>query len=169
MPTCIVRSLVFSGVLLLAAAAAHSEKAESKVIEEGSTVSLEYTLKLDDGSTADTNVGGEPLKYQQGRSQILPALERELAGLKVNDTKQVTLSAEDGYGPVNPEAFQEVKPDMVPENARKAGARLVAQDGSGRKRIARVHEVTDDQIVLDLNHPLAGQTLHFDVRVVEIE
>ncbi len=168
MRTSTIHSLVLAGLLLLPAAAPGSEE-KPRVIEEGSTVSLEYTLKLDDGSTADSNVGGEPLKYQQGKSQILPALERQLLGLKVNDRKQVTLSAADGYGPVDPEAFQEVKREMVPEHAHKAGAQLLAQDGSGRKRVARVHEVTEERIVIDLNHPLAGQTLHFDVRVVDIE
>lgn len=170
----IIFALTISGLLLHAAAAAGADEAkpkviQPKVIEEGSTVSLEFTLKLDDGSTAETNVGGEPLTFQHGKKQILPAVERQLLGLKVDDAKQVTLSAADAYGPVDPEAFQEVKRDLVPEHARKAGAALVAQDSSGRKRVARVHEVSEESIVLDLNHPLAGQTLHFDLRVVAIE
>ena len=62
-----------------------------------------------------------------------------------------------------------MKPELVPEHLREAGAALVARDSSGRKRVARVHEVSDERIVLDLNHPLAGQTLLFDLRVVAIE
>ncbi len=169
MGTSILRPLLLSGLLLIAAGAAVAEAEKPKTIEDGSTVSLEYTLKLDDGSTAETNVGGKPLKYQQGRSQLFPALERQLAGLKVNDTKQVTLTAAEGYGPVNPDAFQEVKRDRVPEHAHEAGAQLVAQDGAGRKRVATVREVKEDSILLDLNHPLAGKNLHFDVRILAIE
>ncbi len=156
---------------LFLAQAASAEEPTPKVIQDGSTVSLEYTLKLDDGTTADSNVGQEPLKYVQGSGQIPSALQRELAGMKVNDTKQGTLSPEEGpYGAVDPEAFQEVDASMVPEGSRKAGAQLVAQDGSGRQRVVRVMEVTESgRARLDLNHPLAGKKLHFDVRVVAID
>jgi FKBP-type peptidyl-prolyl cis-trans isomerase len=72
------------------------------VVKDGSTVSIEYTLKLDDGSTADTNVGGEPLVYVQGEQQILPALEDKLAGMKADESRTVVLSPEEGYGPGPP-------------------------------------------------------------------
>ncbi|MEQ8765783.1 MAG: peptidylprolyl isomerase [Planctomycetota bacterium] len=139
------------------------------MIQEGSKVSLEYTLKLDDGTTADTNVGGEPLKYQHGAGEILPALEEKLAGLGTDETKTVTLPPEHGYGPVDPSAFQEVAPDVIPEEARQVDARLVAQDASGAQRPVRVDQVHDDKIVLDLNHPLAGRTLHFEVKILAVE
>ena len=138
------------------------------MIADGKQVSLEYTLKLDDGSTADTNVGRDPLVYQHGEGQILPALEAELAGMGVNDTKQVTLTADDGYGPVDPEAFQEVPLEAVPEDAREVNTMLVARTPEGEERAVRVHAVADDQITLDFNHPLAGETLHFDVTIVAI-
>ena len=139
------------------------------VVEDGKQVSIEYTLSLEDGTTADSNVGGDPLQYEQGAGRILPALEAQLAGLKVNDTKHVTLSAENGYGPINPEAFQEVDSGQIPEEARKIGSVLVASDGAGQQRPVRVHEVREDKVVLDLNHPLAGETLIFDVKIVAIE
>ena len=138
------------------------------MIQEGSKVSLEYTLKLDDGEVADSNVGGDPLEYEQGTGQILPALEAALLGLAVNDTKQVTLSPENGYGVIDRDAFHVVEPDMVPEDGRKVGATLVAQDETGGHRPVRVAEVHDDRIIIDFNHPLAGQTLHFDVKVLGI-
>jgi FKBP-type peptidyl-prolyl cis-trans isomerase SlyD len=139
------------------------------VIEEGNTVSIEYTLTLDDGVTADSNVGGEPLVYQQGRQEILPALEEALVGLEVGDTKQVRLTEEQGYGPIHPEGFQDVTPEMVPEDARTVGTMLIATDPEGNQQPIRVHEVEDDKIVLDFNHPLAGQALNFDIRVLAIE
>lgn len=145
------------------------DEEESPVVEEGRQVSIEYTLSLEDGTTADTNVGGEPLVYEQGKEQILPALEEELQGLHVNDSKQVTLPPEKAYGPVNPEAFQEVEAENIPEDAREEGAMLVARDSAGNERPVRVHSVEEDKVVLDLNHPLAGETLTFEVKVVGIE
>jgi len=139
------------------------------VIEDGRLVSIEYTLTLDDGSTADTNVGEEPLVYTQGEGEILDALEEALAGLAVDDEKQVRIAAEQGYGPVDPDAFDQVALDDIPEDAREVGATLVAEDSEGNQRSVRVHEVRADGVVLDLNHPLAGQTLHFAVRIVAIE
>lgn len=155
--------------VLLPIAAVMAEEEEPKVIEDGSKVSIEYTLSLDDGTKADSNVGEEPLTYTQGTQQILPALEQELAGLAVDDTKEVTLPPEQGYGVVDPSLRQEVDAEMVPEGAREAGTQLVSEDGAGNRRIVRVHEVTDEKVVLDLNHPLAGETLHFDVKVLAIE
>jgi FKBP-type peptidyl-prolyl cis-trans isomerase 2 len=154
---------------LLAAAAAAEEPAAPKVVAEGSKISIEYTLKLDDGSTADTNVGREPLVYEQGKGEMLAALEKQLTGMKVNDTRKVKLSPEEGYGAVNPAAFQTVPASQVPEEARTAGTTMIAEDGSGRRQQVRVHEVKGDQIVVDMNHPLAGKTLHFDVKVLAIQ
>ena len=139
------------------------------MIEDGSKVSIEYTLTLDDGSTADTNVGSEPLVYNQGQQEILPALEEALVGLAAGDTKKVMLTAEEGYGQVDPDGFQDVEPDIVPEDARTVGTMLVASDPEGNQQPIRVHEVADDKIVLDFNHPLAGEALTFDIKILEIE
>jgi FKBP-type peptidyl-prolyl cis-trans isomerase SlyD len=145
------------------------EKGDLPMVENGKQVSIEYTLRLDDGSTADSNVGEDALIFEQGAHQILPALESALAGLKVGESKQVTLTAEDGYGQVDPEAFQSVPTENIPEDAREVGAMLVAQDGAGNKRPVRVHEVGTEAVIIDLNHPLAGQNLNFDVRVLEVK
>ncbi len=139
------------------------------MIQDGSQVSIEYTLKLEDGSLADSNVGREPLTYEHGSGQILPALEDALTGLAPEATKSVTLKPEEGYGIVDPSAFQEVPPEHIPEEARRVNAQLVAQDASGGQRPARVDQVHDDKIVLDLNHPLAGKTLHFDIKVLAVD
>jgi FKBP-type peptidyl-prolyl cis-trans isomerase 2 len=138
------------------------------MIEDGKKVSLEYTLKLDDGKVADTNVGGEALTYEQGGKQILPALENALLGLEAGDTKNVTLQPEDGYGTVDANLFETVPIAAIPEEAREAGAQLLAKAPNGQARPVRVHEVRDADIVIDLNHPLAGETLHFEVKVLEV-
>ena len=139
------------------------------MVENGRQISIEYTLTLDDGSTADTNVGEEPLTFIQGDGEILEALEAALEGLDVDDEKQVRIAAERGYGPIDPDAFDRVDLDAIPEEARQVGVMLVAEDEEGNAQSVRVHEVGAEETVLDLNHPLAGQALNFAVRIVAIE
>jgi len=139
------------------------------VIENGQSVSIEYTLKLDDGTAVDTNVGEEPLTYTQGGSEILPALEEALADQAVGDTKEVKLTAEQGYGPIDTEAYQEVELDMVPEDARAVGTMLVATDPEGQQQPIKVHEVREETLILDFNHPLAGEALNFEVKILDIQ
>jgi FKBP-type peptidyl-prolyl cis-trans isomerase 2 len=153
----------------LSFAQTETEAESATVIANGKQVSLEYTLVLEDGSTVASNVGKPPLLFTHGEQKILPALETALEGLQVDETKSVTLAPEQAYGPVNPEAFRDVDPSTIPEEARTAGTMLVAQDSDGNSRPVRVHEVRDDNIVLDFNHPLAGKTLTFNVRVVAIQ
>lgn len=146
----------------------HAEEA-NKVITEGSKVALEYTLNVDGGKTVDSNTGDDPLVYTQGNHEIIPALEEELSGLAAGDEKKVTLEPEDAYGAVDPNAFQEVPLDQIPEDARKKGQLLVMQDQQGHRQQIRVSEIHEDTAVLDLNHPLAGKTLHFDVKVLDVQ
>lgn len=146
-----------------------AEEAADAKIAAGSQVAIEYSLKTDDGNVVDENVGRDPLRFEQGKGQILPALEEELEGLSVGDEKKVTLSPENGYGAVNPDAYHTVPAEKIPEEARKVGAMLMAQGANGQQRPMRVHEVKGDEIVMDLNHPLAGKTLHFDIKVVSVD
>jgi len=138
-------------------------------VQDGKLVSIEYTLRLEDQSVVESNVGQEPLQYMHGAHEIIPGLERELAGLEVGATRHVTVLPEDAYGLIDPENFHEIEKEHVPEGAWKVGAQLVATDRGGNERRLRVHEVRDHTIVLDLNHPLAGKTLVFDVKVLAIE
>jgi FKBP-type peptidyl-prolyl cis-trans isomerase SlyD len=153
---------------VLGVASCQGEK-EEMTIATGTNVSLEYTLKLEDETVVDTNVGANPLTYTHGSSQIIPGLEKELVGMKVGESKQVTVPPEDGYGVVNPEAIQEVPKQQLTPDALQVGAHLQGRDPSGRSVRARVAEVKDQTVVLDFNHPLAGKTLHFDVKVLDIQ
>jgi FKBP-type peptidyl-prolyl cis-trans isomerase 2 len=156
-------------LVLPALAAAEEAKGAPAKVGPGKKVSIEYTLVLDDGTRADSNVGGEPLVYEHGSNQILPALEKELDGLAVNDTKKVTLTPKQGYGEVDPSATKVVPIEEIPEAARKVDAVLIGVDAQGNQRPVRVVKVEDQKITLDLNHPLAGRTLTFDVKVLKIE
>lgn len=138
-----------------------------KVVANGRQVAIEYTLRVD-GEVADTNVGEEPVVFEQGNHQILPALEEALEGMSVGESKKVALSSEQGYGPVDPERFKTVPAEQVPEEARKAGAQLLARTPEGQPMPVRVHEVKGDEIVMDFNHPLAGRPLQFDVKILDV-
>lgn len=138
------------------------------MIESGKNVSIEYTLTLDDGTVVDSNVGDEPLVYEAGGGQILPALDAALVGLAEGDTKSVELPAEQGYGEVDEKLKFEVPLEQLPEDARKIGTPLVAQGEDGRELRVRVDQIKDEAAVLDYNHPLAGESLSFSVRVVAV-
>ena len=153
---------------LLPVHASRAQETQAPVVADGKSVSVEYTLTLDDGTKVDSNIGSDPLVYVQGSPQVLPALQTALAGMKVDESRKVDLSAEQAYGHVDPKLFQEVQAEMIPEDARAPGTMLVSEDDAGNQRLLRVHEVKPDRIVLDLNHPLAGKALHFDVKVLAI-
>lgn len=173
-PSACARSLpVALFLVVLVASAAWAEDPpgtkEKKVVEAGSNVSLEYTLTLEDGTKVDSNVGGEPLQFQQGSQQIIPGLDEALLGMAAGDSKTVTVPPETGYGPVNPEAFTKVPLSELPEDGREPGSELVARDPSGHLQRLRVDRIEGEEAVLDFNHPLAGKTLTFDVKVLEVQ
>jgi len=138
-------------------------------VEKGSSVKIEYTLKDDKGAVIDTNAGKDALAFTQGSQQIIPGLDKALLGMKVGDSKKVTVKPEDGYGNVDPKAEAEVPKTALPEGAAVVGTRLLARGQDGQPRPVTVKAVKDTTVVLDLNHPLAGKTLFFDVKIVSVE
>lgn len=138
-------------------------------VETGKEVSIEYTLKIDDETVVASNVGSEPYTYVEGARQVIPGLEEALQGMKAGEEKSFTVNPMDAFGERSDEAFQEVEKGMVPEESRRVDAQLQGQDERGKVFSARVAEVKEDSILLDLNHPLAGKTLHFEVKVLEVK
>jgi FKBP-type peptidyl-prolyl cis-trans isomerase SlyD len=138
-------------------------------IAAGKEVSIEYTLKLDDDSLVATNVGREPLVYIHGSNQIISGLEQALAGMSVGESKKVTLPPDESYGLVDMEAFREVDKDQIPADAMHVGAQIQGREGDGEVVHARVAEIKENSVVLDFNHPLAGKTLCFEVKVVNVQ
>jgi len=147
-----------------------AEKAKNDyVVKDGMMVSIEYTLKGTDGKVIDSSKGREPLKYVHGQKSMIPGLEKELTGMKVGSEKNVTVKPEDAYGLVNPNAYQEIPKEKIPPNALKVGAVLQGQDGQGRPMLARIKEIKEKSVVIDMNHPMAGKTLVFNVKIVDIQ
>lgn len=132
------------------------------------TVKFDYTLTVD-GKVVDSSQGHTPLQYVHGKGQIIPGLERELAGLHVGDSKEVDVKPEDGYGQVDPAAFIDVPKTKLPQGQTpEVGMVLSGRDPNGRPFQAKISEIKADAVTLDMNHPLAGKTLHFKVKVIEI-
>ena len=135
----------------------------------GDTVRIHYTGTLTDGSEFDSSSGGDPLEFTIGSGQIIPGLDREIAGMAVGDTKTVTVAADEAYGPRQPEAVQEVPRDAVPAGINLVvGNRLQATTADGGQMVVTIAAVSDETVTMDANHPLAGEDLVFEVELVEI-
>lgn len=154
---------------LLASAAALAQEPAPVAVAAGRRVSLEYTLRLEDGTLADSNVGGTPLVYTQGTGSLLPGLERALEGMVAGESKQGALEAAEAYGAIDPDLFQPVAAERIPEQDRRVGAQLAYRDENGERRLVRVHDVRGDVIVVDMNHPYAGSDVRYEVRVLKVE
>ena len=164
----LVGAAMFSVLAFTGAFAAEKNK-DVNVVKDGSVVSLEYTLSGEDGKTIESNKGKAPLKYTHGGQQIVPGLEKGLAGMKAGEEKRVKVKPEEGYGPVDPKGFQEFPKDKIPSEALKIGATLMAKGPQGQQVPVRVHEIKEKTVVLDLNHPMAGKTLVFDIKVLDVQ
>ena len=162
-------SVLVASALATSAQAELQEGGSPMTVSDGKTISMEYTLTLENNEVLDTNVGGEPLSFTQGSHEIIPGLETALVGMKAGESKQVTVAPEQAYGEVNPQAIQEVPIDQIPPDARKVGVQLQGKDGQGRMVTPKVTEVKEQVVVLDFNHPLAGKTLYFDVKILDVK
>ncbi len=145
-----------------------ADNASAATIQDQMDVGMEYTLTVD-GTVVDSTDGKQPFHYIHGKGQIVPGLEHQLAGLKVGDAKEVTVSPEDGYGKVDPAAFVEVQRTQLPANVTpQVGMGLQGVNPDGQTFRATISEVNADKVKLNLNHPLAGKTLAFKIKIVSI-
>ena len=146
--------------------------AEQNKVADDLVVSMDYTLRLDDGDgdVVDTSAGRDPLEFIQGTGSIIPGLENARYGMGVGEEKEVTVAADDGYGQRDPDAFQSVPREMFPDDMElEEGMGLQLRDqNTGQPLVAYVEAIKPDKVLLDFNHPLAGETLHFNVKVVGV-
>lgn len=140
-----------------------------ETVKDGLVISLEYTLKLDDGEVIDEATSDDPLLYLHGNDNIIPGLEAALTGMALNESKSVEVKPEDAYGEYDEEGIEEMERDFFPEDVKiELGEMLSLSDEEDNIYDAIIVEIDDDLITLDFNHPLAGQTLFFEVKVVGI-
>jgi FKBP-type peptidyl-prolyl cis-trans isomerase SlyD len=142
-----------------------SEKDKLTSIANDLVVSFDYTLYVD-GEVVDSSEGAGPLEYLHGHANIIPGLEKEMIGMKVGEEKKVTVAPEEAYGVLDPEAVLEVDREEFPENVPlEPGIELEITDDGGDILYATITEIGEEVVKLDTNHPLAGQTLVFEVKV----
>jgi FKBP-type peptidyl-prolyl cis-trans isomerase 2 len=137
-------------------------------IQNGDTVKVHYTGKLEDGTVFDSSLveGREPLETVLGQGQLIKGFEAGLIEMSEGETKTIEIESADAYGDVNPEMVTEVPRANVPEGV-KEGEMLQGMGPMGPVNV-KVVEVREDVVVLDANHPLAGKKLIFDLEVVGI-
>ena len=138
-------------------------------IADGHVVTLNYRLTLDDGSIADESFGGEPLVYLHGAHNIVPGLERQLAGKSAGDKCEVAVPSAEGYGDYDPTLDQKVPRSAFPAEAQLAvGIAFQAQDQRGKPITLYIRQIKDDQVTVSPNHPMAGQALNFTIEILEV-
>lgn len=138
-------------------------------VKSGDTVAIHYTGTLKDGTTFDSSEGREPLSFEVGSGQIIPGLDVALPGMSVGEKKTVEIDCRDAYGPINPGMRQSVPRDGIPaEIPLELGTQLQMQTSEGQAVPVTVVEVSDTEVTLDANHPLAGKDLTFAIELVSI-
>ncbi len=143
--------------------------APSHLVAAGKVVSIHYTLTDDAGVTIDSSQGGAPLAYLHGAGNIVPGLESGIAGRGIGDHFRVDVAPENGYGVRNPKGIDRVPRDAFPPDIElEPGMQFSAENERGDVVTTWIHSVEGDHVTIDLNHPLAGKTLHFQVTVAAI-
>ena len=130
-------------------------------------VSIHYTLTNDQGDTIDSSQGQTPLVYLHGSGQIIPGLEDALLGKKTGDKLKVSIAPEQAYGERHDHLVQQVPKEQFPDTDLQVGMQFQVETNQ-QPIIVTITHISDAEVTVDGNHPLAGQTLHFDVEVVEL-
>lgn len=138
-------------------------------VADGMVVTFDFTLRLNEDEIADTTQGQMPLRFVVGQGQLLPGLEDAMIGMVAGEERKITLEPEDAYGDWDEDALEEIAISDLPEGADlEEGMPIEVTDSEGETYEASVYEVKDSTVILDYNHPLAGETLQFDVKVIDI-
>ena len=138
--------------------------------KKGSTVKVHYTGTLKaDGSQFDSSEGRDPLEFTLGENMVIAGFEKAVIGKSTGDTVSVEIPPEEGYGEPNEQLVFQVRKEQLPPNVElETGIMLEIRTEEGQPAYVRVTDFDDKLVTLDGNHPLAGQTLVFDIEVVEV-
>jgi FKBP-type peptidyl-prolyl cis-trans isomerase SlyD len=137
-------------------------------IEDGCSVTIDYTMALDNGEVIDTTKDTDPLTYTHGEGEILTGLETIIEGMEKGESQDVVVSAAEGFGESDPEALIEIPKSDLPPEALETGTELQAEGPQGQTISGRVVEVMENSAIVDFNHPLAGKNLHISVTIVNV-
>jgi FKBP-type peptidyl-prolyl cis-trans isomerase 2 len=137
-------------------------------VEKGNKLKVEYTGTLEDGTVFDSSEKhGQPLEFEVGTGQLIKGFDEGVIGMEKGEEKEITIPADQAYGQPRDELVQKVPKDKLPEDI-KEGALLISKLPNGQQIPAKIIKIEDKEVTVDLNHPLAGKTLKFKVKVLEI-
>ncbi|MBI5375904.1 MAG: peptidylprolyl isomerase [Candidatus Schekmanbacteria bacterium] len=137
--------------------------------KDGDKVKIHYTGKFDDGTVFDTSEGRDPLEFTLGEGGMIPGFEKAVIGMTPGDSKTERIVAEEAYGKYDEEMIFVVKREQFPKDfVPEVGKQIGLRRDDGKIMSVTIAELSDDEITIDVNHPLAGQDLNFDIRLVEI-
>ena len=133
------------------------------------TVKVHYTGKLEDGSVFDSSINHDPLEFTIGEGQVIPGFEEAVLGMDLNETKTVTIPEDKAYGPYHKDLVAEVDRSQLPADLEpEIGQQLEGRQPDGQVIVATVIGVSESNVTLDANHPLAGKNLTFEIQLVAI-
>ena len=137
--------------------------------QQGNTIRVHYTGRLDDGSVFDSSEGGEPLEFTIGQGQMIPGFEQGVVGMELGESRTVVIAADQAYGVYQPQGVIEVDRSEIPPTIQlEVGLQLQATGPDGRPAQLTVIELSEDKVKMDGNHPLAGKDLTFEIEVIGI-
>jgi peptidylprolyl isomerase len=134
----------------------------------GDTVRVHYVGTLDNGDRFDASVGGDPLEFTLGSGQVIPGFEQAIAGMELGETKQVRIPPEEAYGPYRDEMVLAVPREQLPGDVDLESGQQVKMQQGEYTFVAVVEDLSEEQVTFNANHPLAGEALNFDVKLMEI-
>jgi peptidylprolyl isomerase len=138
-------------------------------VKDGDTVKVHYTGKLENGDVFDSSRERDPFEFTVGNKAVIPGFEKGVVGMGVGDTKTIEIPPEEAYGAKQDELVVVVKKSEFPEDITPSiGQRLQIKQQDGNPVVVTITDLTEDNITLDANHPLAGYTLFFDVELIDI-
>lgn len=138
-------------------------------VKTGDKVKVHYHGRLTNGETFDSSTGREPLEFEVGSGQVIKGFDTGVTGMSVGEKKTINIPVDEAYGPKNPEMIIDFPKDRFPTDMKvEVGMPLMMSNGSGQQFQVKVNEVKDEVVILDANHPLAGEDLIFDIELVEI-
>ena len=164
--------IILLGILLLGAILISGCNAEQNMPQarNGNIVQVHYTGTLKDGTVFDTSVGGEPLEFTLGEGQVIPGFEQAVLGMKIGESKTVTIPADDAYGPQRDDLILVMNREELPTGLNpEVGQQLQMTRADGGISIVTVTDVSDTTITVDANHPLAGKDLTFEIELMIIQ
>lgn len=138
-------------------------------IEKGQKVKVEYTGTFEDGEVFDSSEKhGQPLEFIVGAGQMIPGFDAAVVGMEKDEVKDIKLNPEEAYGEHNPQLVQKVPIDQLPKDPKPSvGMMLAVGLPNGQQLPAKITEVTDADVTIDVNHPMAGKVLNFNIKIVE--